>query len=1591
MKHQNIIFLLVLLMSLMGIQTFASRAYAPGVSMMMESNEAIDNLCPDDHHPHLIDLGLPSGTKWACCNVGASRPEDYGDYFAWGETTPKDEYNWSTYKWMNAGQSDWGQINKYTNADGQTSACWYSNGTFVGDGLTELLPEDDAATANWGRGWRMPTIEQYEELINSEYTTTEWTTQNGVSGRKITSKSNGNSLFLPAAGWRYDMYLYSAGWHSGYRSRSLHTRYSDLARHLYFSSDYVLMNDDYRAKGQSVRPVLNADTNGTEQSYPRYLVVWDNNDAKTTYALKDKPQVTLADDAFVVTKNGQETSFPMGSTKRFTYERIMPGDINGDAKVDIVDVAMTINYLLSVTRSDFPVEAADLNKNGGVDSDDVTAMIDLVVNGPEAVATAPVQQSRGNALYNYRNDGDFNAWLNIDVDSITYSRFDLDGIECDNVVTQEVWTPDSCFRIPIETIDSIGFRVPAPEFKEGIFHITDEHLPYTVDVDDLSVTFNSNIPTSMLPAVGQTVVSDVYEDAFEDGFAGRVESVDFLGGKYVIQCSEVKITDIFSKLVLVGKGVSFNDDPEGASRKAWSWWNDPIFTVEEQGVFPVKLPKELNLSLLADVCSVKSKNPELTVSYFLYLDDVIYSFSADAYLNHKDLTFQVAFKLSDFKKIGNTVSDYMTNFILGKGNEEEVEEKWYEHEFDDIKLKIPFQAGPVNFTFEVAPIFKLEGDVELDLINKTSARQHIGFKSSGYTASLLRAPFLPLTLGDLKYSYVQDPIKAQQLTLKAEGSATVGISVQLKANVISKKLLHAAVGAEYDRKASATLQFNLYDTENPISGLYDVIKDSKVKVEDYVKIKGEIGVSPLEILTLKGSFKIPVKTWGEYYMVPHFSKPELPPYENSPWNFSKPLSLYSAVSKDIMLGCKPGLRIETSDGRYVKQYTSTEEYQYEAAWVHTPLEIDISDLTPNETYRCYPTFSMLGLDPFVVTPYNEFTIPQNLSVSPQSISMPVGMEYIIEIRDGWDTFAVVMEKGEDVVSIVHDAETDARHIKIKGEKEGSASLKIEDRRSGQTVHVPITITYAMTLVTSITLSQTTLNLQEGGTQSLTATVLPEDADNRTVAWESSDEGVATVTADGLVRAVAKGTCVITCSATDGSGVKAVALVTVTSGTIPDPGNHEWVDLGLPSGTLWATCNVGASSPEDYGLYFAWGETQGYTGDTSDGRSFDWASYKWMNAGQSIWSQINKYTFADGQTDACWYSDDTFVGDGLRELLPEDDAATANWGSGWRMPTIAQIEELINSAYTSTEWTTQNGVNGRKITSKRNGNSIFLPAAGGRHGTSLDYAGSDGYYWSRSLDTYYSDGARYLRFGSGYISTYSYYRYCGQGVRPVRVQKKEEAHEYVDLGLPSGTLWATCNVGASSPEEYGDYFAWGETTPKDNYDWSTYIHCDGSYSTCHDIGSDIAGTEYDAATANWGAPWRMPSFDQVKELLNNTTSEWTTLNGVYGRKFTGSNGGTIFLPAAGRRKQSNLIDIGNVGYSWASMQVTSVDIDAAYIYLDDNQTLLSDIDRVFGLTVRPVSARNDGLLTGGQTPCEHSESADGSGCRGNHGVGSPDHF
>lgn len=468
-------------------------------------------------------------------------------------------------------------------------------------------------------------------------------------------------------------------------------------------------------------------------------------------------------------------------------------------------------------------------------------------------------------------------------------------------------------------------------------------------------------------------------------------------------------------------------------------------------------------------------------------------------------------------------------------------------------------------------------------------------------------------------------------------------------------------------------------------------------------------------------------------------------------------------------------------------------------------------------------------------------------------------------------------------------------------------------------------------------------------------------------------------------------------------------------TCPDENHPHVIDLGLLSGTKWACCNVGTSTPEGKGNFYAWGETE--TKKT----------YSW-----------NSYIHCNGTRGTCHNIGDDISGS-------QYDVAHVKWGDSWEMPSLYEIEELCN--YCSSQYTILNGVQGRKITGI-NGGTIFLPST-------YTYNSSSGYgqYWTSTVVDpwpYFSKVLEFDREGIDYST--GLYRCNGYVVRPVfklEKNKKElilnkseislevgnsstikimsgygsyivessdvdivelslndttitilgkqagtaivkvtdttsectlecsvtinntsasyltcpdDNHPHViDLGLPSGTKWACCNVGANTPEGEGDYYAWGETKTKESYSVSNYLYYQipGTDNYYPDLGSDISGTYFDVAHVKWGGSWVMPSSDQIQELLNNSTYEWITLNGVNGAKFIGYNGGAFFIPGIGFMDEYHCNYDDGYGLYWSSTLSPSWSGFAYRLNFDshgafwDNYNDYNYDSRFIGLAVRPV--------------------------------------
>lgn len=373
--------------------------------------------------------------------------------------------------------------------------------------------------------------------------------------------------------------------------------------------------------------------------------------------------------------------------------------------------------------------------------------------------------------------------------------------------------------------------------------------------------------------------------------------------------------------------------------------------------------------------------------------------------------------------------------------------------------------------------------------------------------------------------------------------------------------------------------------------------------------------------------------------------------------------------------------------------------------------------------------------------------------------------------------------------------------------------------------------------------------------------------------------------------------------------------------------HAWVDLGLPSGTRWATCNVDATAPEQPGKLYAWGETATKTNFVPEN------------------SKTDKKPMGDISGN------------------PTYDVATAKWGKGWRIPTEEQFKELLK--YCSYTYEPCGNIYWQKFTSHINNKVIYLPATGYKEGSAkLTYPKTNGYYWTSSpLIDYPDSGAGVYIFAVDEGRMSHGERSTGGAVRPVAdydvnteipADDETNGHKWVDLGLPSGLKWATYNLGADAVDEDGGHYRWGAIT--------TYYK--GDKYAKDDVQKDICGdANYDAATAQWGSDWHMPTVHDFAELMENCTWEWTQIGRRKGLKVTSKhNGKYIFLPASGEISYNCDMDrlpqdINKKLYYWTSSDMPGrPNTIEAYLIAatKDAVYFTSKVRRDYGFCIRPVT-------------------------------------
>lgn len=557
-------------------------------------------------------------------------------------------------------------------------------------------------------------------------------------------------------------------------------------------------------------------------------------------------------------------------------------------------------------------------------------------------------------------------------------------------------------------------------------------------------------------------------------------------------------------------------------------------------------------------------------------------------------------------------------------------------------------------------------------------------------------------------------------------------------------------------------------------------------------------------------------------------------------------------------------------------------------------------------------------------------------------------------------------------------------------------------------------------VTGVSLPGETIQVGIGKRASYQITFTPSNATDKSITVKIADKSIAsftyntttgTITLDGL----APGTTTMTVYAS--SGVSATCEIKVAN-------EPEYVDMGLS--VKWATFNLGASAPQETGSYYAWGETEAKS-------DYNWSTYKYCNGSNTTFTKYN-------------FRSDFGTVDNKSLLDLADDAAHAALGGDWRIPTLSEAKELLDTKNCTWELIADynsTGVTGYKVTSKKNGNSIFLPQAGCQYGTNV--IDSYGYYWvssssigdpTRGNDFYFagnggaligvqerfagitvrpvygkliqvesldvpgsltiengqtvdlpvtvspanaSDNTITLISSDTHLVTCNRLQisgfnagqatvtaYASNGVSASCVVTVTAVPEYVDLGL--SVKWATFNLGAETPDGYGNYYAWGEKDAKSSFSWGNYLWGGSASSISKYNLLSANGTvdhkrtldfDDDAAKVAWGGDWRLPTLDEFNELKNtsNCTWTWTTQNGKKGYRVTSKKTGyevrSIFLPAAGSYDGSSVTGTEQYALYWTSTPYTS-DYSKSYdLSAQQSSVGFGTPDRYRGLPIRPV--------------------------------------
>ena len=696
----------------------------------------------------------------------------------------------------------------------------------------------------------------------------------------------------------------------------------------------------------------------------------------------------------------------------------------------------------------------------------------LILTASGIVPVQAQQQSNQYALYNYRNDGDFNAWLNIDIDSITYSRIDTLGLEHDDVVVQEVWTPDSLYRIPLEAIDSIGFRAPEPVYKDNIFHIRKYHMPFIQQTEGLTLNIGRGIEKDSLPNVGQIIISDVIEEPLPRGFSGRVLSIKSTQNSYVITCEAVSLTDIFERLLLVGRSESFTPEEIQQARKASPYDTDWDGIIPfEVGKFSVNIPSIegfVSNSKSDMTLGTLSVTPKFCVSYICDIRPFVHSHVKVLFENKSKVSTELHLKVSGESSVTETkkASVYLT------------------------KVPIPLVTGILYGEVAVSGDLYLKGNIDL---------------KATFTKNLYNGDEFEWSTSDFwninHNRYDKDPQKEKKgddnddnewqsdVTLSVNGSFGFGASLDLVLFAVSENTLEIANTTTVGPELSGSLKFSSDGLKD--GTLYSMLKNTNVTFTS-LKLSDDVTFNICGREFTLGSFSISSGT-KEFKLFPDFEPLSLPQSYTQGDKTNLPLGLYTIVKNDVI----PIIPLKLGIGRYDKNDNLLDErfasdlYQYEDEWDNRKLYYDISNLTKGETHIFHPLIRVWGLKALQLKamPQTVVDIPK-LTLASSSLKLAKGDSREITIVEGWGEYKVEnlnnSVTSSNIVTHNHPDGSISKGVEIRAIGVGKTEIRVIDKRSQEVAPIMVEVTNDPVYHSTIAVNTKTLDfgdMEEGEVRS----------------------------------------------------------------------------------------------------------------------------------------------------------------------------------------------------------------------------------------------------------------------------------------------------------------------------------------------------------------------------------------------------------------------------------------------------------------------------------------------------------------------------